>query len=674
MKKAFVLAFAAFAAVHTALAAEERLLTYTPDMLIDLKGPYSTAKDVIAADLQDNKFNHNRDYMESFTVDFGYEYRITKIVYAGRADRSCNHRMQGCEFKSSSDNAEFVSFCKVPGDYLIDIENPCFTEVIFADAEVKGRYFRIGKIQNGSLSELRFYTDSDVVKVKLLSFADESAESAKMRFSVALDGDFAEDAGISVVAYLSEEDYGDNADDWMSKAVKVELGTVANGAVNVKTVPSVTAGRWNYLRLAAEARNADGETCRGMLDFTGSFFAAEFSEVRARGDIEEAGLKHYPGSGEGCKAFDGDDATSADGAYTGGVDLGAVVRVDKIDIVSSGESDREIPLQMSMDGWTWSPLARRGAGGKTVETVYMTDSKVLRYVRFGGDGSTVTSHGIKEVRFYRIKDSRFVKIENPVAEHTSKGIVFSGTLSGENLQDGEISLAAYAAERDYGMDAAAWQAAGERIEIGKFVSGDVFKTAPIAGTSTEKLRYAVLVAEAEGAAACISASHPFTLNDEYPLEISTDMIAGGIADVAGTFTESDERGKKQIWKQTFFGAKNVVHVDDHLNGIATFGTGRVRITMVEWHSRLDDRCHHRAREGKFWIYTRPGDYQTRELIAEAASAVGADDSSYYLNRWNAVAPDGVFKGNSVGVYTDSGNGFFRFWGYRIPDGFTLTVR
>jgi hypothetical protein len=54
--------------------------------------------------------------------------------------------------------------------------------------------------------------------------------------------------------------------------------------------------------------------------------------------------------------------------------------------------------------------------------------------------------------------------------------------------------------------------------------------------------------------------------------------------------------------------------------------------------------------------------------------VGADDSSYYLNRWNAVAPDGVFKGNSVGVYTDDGNGFFRFWGYRIPDGFTLTVR
>ena len=664
------------ALAYSASASTERMLPYTADMVYSYSG---NAPSSWYSRLQDGLISNN-DAANTFSIDFGTTYRITKIVYAGRADSACNTRMRNAKFSSSLDKSTFTVFHTVPNTFTQG------SELITNDlssASVKGRYFKVENVANGSISELQFWTDTDAIIISTPSISGETSSGATASVSVTLDGDFDSEATVTLTAYVAASDLGADIADWQSGATLVNCGAVANGGSWTGTLTAANPGGVNYVRFYATAKNTSDVDISEFSECASTFTAVSFVENRPLVDSSASMLPHYPNATANTyKAFDNNDETTASGGYMCALDYGRPVRIDRVRIVASGANSVDIPIQVSQDGWTWQTIVSRASTDDLAVNIDLATPVVARYLRFGGDGKTQNTPQINEVRTYAFAGTAFVAVTNETETHTAAGLVVSGTIAGGNLAGGtSVSLYGYVGPQDYGVNKAAWDAAGiTPTLIGQYQVGANFTTPALTGTAnaTSGVRYGAVIAVASGAASSMGTAHPFTLNNETLLDITQEMV---VTNYYGS-SKSTSAELAKLWQQGFSGNGNVINIGDYYsNGAATLGTKPYRITMIEWHDRLDYGCLDRARVAKFRIYNSAGIIGSTDYtqIASASSAWGgsaANTFTVHCNRWNAVAPAEKAVGYGVGVdYAGNGNGFFRFWGYKDTGrGLSIIVR
>ena len=495
---------------------------------------------------------------------------------------------------------------------------------------------------------------------------------------VLLDGDFAPDATASLKAYVAASDLGDDVAAWRASATEVDCGTLASGEKWTGTIPAVVSGGGNYVRFHATAQNTNGDTIASLSD-PASFTAVSFVENRPLVDSSASMLTYYPSAtANSYKAFDNDDTTVASG-HLCGIDYGRDMRIDRVRIVTSGDNSVTVPVQFSRDGLTWYTVAKRGRLDFAAVNIDFATPIVARYVRYGGDGSAVTSPQINEVRTYALDGKAFVAVTNETARHTKAGVVISGTVAATGLAEGaQVDLYGYVGPQDYGLDKSAWDAAGiTPTHIGQYAVGATFSTPALTGTpnATSGVRYGAVVPVASGAASSIGTVFPFTHNDEIIIDITQDMVVTNYA--GGTHNTSS--ALVQLWKQGFWGARTFINQNDNRsNGAATFGKKPYRITMIEWHDRMDANCEQRAKSAQFWIYDDPDVISStnHHVMAKASSAWGGSSTAIHCNRWNAVVPAEKEIGCGVGISgANSGNGFFRFWGCKdTAKGLSIFIR
>ena len=666
------------ALAYSASASTERMLPYTADMVYSYSGGGAPAN--WYSRLQDGLISNN-DAANTFSVDFGTTYRITKIVYAGRSDNACNTRMRNAKFSSSLDKSStFTVFHTVPNTFTQG------SELITNDlssASVKGRYFKVENVQNGSISELQFWTDTDAIIISTPSISGETSSSATASVSVTLDGDFDSEATATLTAYVAASDLGGDLADWQSDATPVNCGVVANGGSWTGTLTAANPGGVNYVRFYATAKNTSDADISEFSELASTFTAVSFVENRPLVDSSASMLPHYPNATANTyKAFDNNDETTASGGYMCALDYGRPVRIDRVRIVASGANSVDIPIQVSQDGWTWQTIVSRASTDDLAVNIDLATPVVARYLRFGGDGKTQNTPQINEVRTYAFAGTAFVAVTNETETHTAAGLVISGTVAGGNLAGGtSVSLYGYVGPQDYGVNKAAWDAAGiTPTLIGQYQVGANFTTPALTGmaNATSGVRYGAVIAVASGAASSMGTAHPFTLNNETLLDITQEMV---VTNYYGS-SKSTSAELAKLWQQGFSGNGNVINIGDYYsNGAATLGTKPYRITMIEWHDRLDYGCLDRARVAKFRIYNSDGIIGSTDYtqIASASSAWGgsaANTFTVHCNRWNAVAPAEKAVGYGVGIdYAGNGNGFFRFWGYKdTARGLSIFVR
>ena len=664
------------ALAYSASASTERMLPYTADMVYSYSG---NAPSSWYSRLQDGLISNN-DAANTFSIDFGTTYRITKIVYAGRADSACNTRMRNAKFSSSLDKSTFTVFHTVPNTFTQG------SELITNDlssASVKGRYFKVENVANGSISELQFWTDTDAIIISTPSISGETSSSATASVSVTLDGDFDSEATATLTAYVAASDLGADIADWQSGATLVNCGAVANGGSWTGTLTAANPGGVNYVRFYATAKNTSDADISEFSECASTFTAVSFVENRPLVDSSASMLPHYPNATANTyKAFDNNDETTASDGYMCALDYGRPVRIDRVRIVASGANSVDIPIQFSQDGWTWQTVASRVSTDDLAVNIDLSTPIVARYIRYGGDGKTQSTPQINEVRTYTLDGEPFVAVTNETARHTAAGLVLSGTIAGGNLAGGtSVTLYGYVGPQDYGVNKAAWDAADiTPTLVGQYQVGASFTTPALTGTAnaTSGIRYGAVIAVASGAASSMGTAHPFTLNDEVLLDITQDMV---VTNYSGS-SRSTSAELAKLWQQGFSGNGTVINIgDNYSNGAATLGTKPYRITMIEWHDRLEGGCLDRARVAKFCIYNSDGIIGSTDYtqIAEASSAWGASAANTFTvhcNRWNAVAPAEKAVGYGVGVdYAGNGNGFFRFWGYKDTGrGLSIYVR
>jgi hypothetical protein len=661
--------------VFSASASTERMLPYTADMVYSYSG---NAPSSWYSRLQDGLISNN-DAANTFSIDFGATYRITKIVYAGRADSACNTRMRNAKFSSSLDKSTFTVFHTVPNTFTQG------TELITNDlssASVQGRWFTVENVANGSISECQFWTDTDAIVISTPAISGETSSGATVSVSVTLDGDFDSEATATLTAYVAASDLGADIADWQSGATLVNCGAVANGGSWTGTLTAANPGGVNYVRFHATAKNTGGDDISEFSERASTFTAVSFSENRPLVESSASMLAHYPGSlVRTYRAFDNDDTTTADSGYMGALDYRRPVRIDRIRIVASGANSVGIPIQVSQDGWTWQTIASRASTDDLAVNIDLATPVVARCIRYGGDGKVQQNPQINEVRTYAISGTAFVAVTNETARHTAAGLVLSGTIAGGNLAGGtSVTLYGYVGPQDYGVNKAAWDAAGiTPTLVGQYQVGASFTTPALTGTAnaTSGIRYGAVVAVASGAASSMGTAHPFTLNDEVLLDITQDMV---VTNYSGS-SRSTSAELAKLWQQGFSGNGTVINIgDNYSNGAATLGTKPYRITMIEWHDRLDSGCLDRARVAKFRIYNSDGIIGSTDYtqIASASSAWGASAANTYTvhcNRWNAVAPAEKAVGYGVGIYdAGNGNGYFRFWGCKVTTGSVYFLR
>ena len=654
------------ALAYSASASTERMLPYTADMVYSYSGNAPSSWD---SRLQDGLISNN-DAANTFSIDFGATYRITKIVYAGRADSACNTRMRNAKFSSSLDKSTFTVFHTVPNTFTQGSE---LTTNDLSSASVEGRWFKAENVANGSISELQFWTDTDAIRISTPAISGETSSGATASVSVTLDGDFDSEATATLTAYVAASDLGADIADWQSGATLVNCGAVANGGSWTGTLTAANPGGVNYVRFHATAKNTGGDDISEFSESASTFTAVSFSENRPLVESSASMLAHYPGSlVRTYRAFDNDDTTTADSGYMGALDYRRPVRIDRIRIVASGANSVGIPIQVSQDGWTWQTIASRASTDDLAVNIDLATPVVARCIRYGGDGKVQQNPQINEVRTYAISGTAFVAVTNETARHTAAGLVLSGTIAGGNLAGGtSVSLYGYVGPQDYGVNKAAWDAAGiTPTLIGQYQVGANFTTPALNGTAntTSGVRYGAVVAVATGAASSMGTVFPFTLADETLLDITEEMV---VTNYAGA-SKSTSAELIKLFNQGFWGNRSVITAsgDNYSNGAVSFGGKQYRITMVEWHDRLDGSCLDRARAAKFRIYNSESIVGSTDytLIASASSAWGASAANTFTvhcNRWNAVAPAEKAVGYGVGVYdAGNGNGFFRFWGYK----------
>ena len=664
------------ALAYSASASTERMLPYTADMVYSYSG---NAPSSWYSRLQDGLISNN-DAANTFSIDFGTTYRITKIVYAGRADSACNTRMRNAKFSSSLDKSTFTVFHTVPNTFTQG------SELITNDlssASVKGRYFKVENVANGSISELQFWTDTDAIIISTPSISGETSSGATASVRVSFDGDFDSGATATLTAYVAASDLGADIADWQSGATPVNCGVVANGGSWTGTLTAANPGGVNYVRFYATAKNASDADISEFSECASTFTAVAFVENRPLVESSASMLPHYPNATANTyKAFDNNDETTASDGYMCALDYGRPVRIDRVRIVASGANSVDIPIQFSQDGWTWQTVASRVSTDDLAVNIDLSTPIVARYIRYGGDGKTQSTPQINEVRTYTLDGEPFVAVTNETARHTAAGLVLSGTIAGGNLAGGtSVTLYGYVGPQDYGVNKAAWDAADiTPTLVGQYQVGASFTTPALTGTAnaTSGIRYGAVIAVASGAASSMGTAHPFTLNDEVLLDITQDMV---VTNYSGS-SRSTSAELAKLWQQGFSGNGTVINIgDNYSNGAATLGTKPYRITMIEWHDRLEGGCLDRARVAKFCIYNSDGIIGSTDYtqIAEASSAWGASAANTFTvhcNRWNAVAPAEKAVGYGVGVdYAGNGNGFFRFWGYKDTGrGLSIYVR
>ena len=643
--------------VFSAANASNRMLVYSEKNVMSGLDAEKCKK------LQDGQFSYG-DITEAFRIDIQAEYRITKIVYAGRPSALCTQRMRGVKFKASLDGTNFTTFHEVSQEYDISPDNPEMTTVTLLRDNVRARFIDVSGIGCGSVSEIQFWTDSDIVVMDNISFTQESATGADYSMSSRVDGNFAADVPVSLTLYVASTDLGTDLSAWQAGATAVDGGTILGGGVFTGHLQPVVAGGMSYVYAVVSAPTLSGSTVVTHSTRASSFSAVSYEENRPLTDTSDCRLKHYWKSDDGYLAFDGDDTTTAIAPY-GGIDYGRPVRIDRVLLVTSGPNALKERVQISPDGWTWHTLLAPADGDPVKAVRNLTAPVVARYIRYSDDGVFNSNPHINEIRTYASSQAPYVALQDETAVRTTEGLSVKATVYGGNLPAGTpVTLRGYVADKDCGLDPAAWVAAGAVVvDLGMGKTGEPFVTVPMSGVPGE-LRYGCVAAVVDGAAACVGTAFPFTMRDEALLDITLDMVrAGG--------------SSENVWRQGFFGNRNVIHVwDGNSNGKAVLSATRpYRITMVEWHDRLDYNCGGRAAAAKFWIYKTPGNLSDGVVIAQGSSAVGANVPAVRGNRWMTVPVVGTQEGYAIGIAdAATGNGFFRFYGAKKKLGLMLLVQ
>ena len=138
------------------------------------------------------------------------------------------------------------------------------------------RFIDVSGIANGSVSEIQFWTDTDIINVGEVMFSGESPEGADYSVPFDVEGDFAEDATFSLVLYVAASDLGDDLAAWESGAKAFDGGTRQGVGTFFGRVPAVVGGM-NYVRAAISAETLSGETDVGFSPRVDAFFAANAS-------------------------------------------------------------------------------------------------------------------------------------------------------------------------------------------------------------------------------------------------------------------------------------------------------------------------------------------------------------------------------------------------------------
>ena len=335
-----------FASAHA--VAFERMIVYSEKNVVS----GLTAAQCVT--LQDGKFS-GFDVTTAFRIDLRAEYRISKIVYAGRTSAQCTQRMRGAQFKGSLDGRNFTVFHVVPSDYDISLTAPEMTTVDLSGENVRVRFIDVSGIANGSVSEIQFWTDSDIVNVGEAWFSGESPEGADYSVSFDVEGDFAEDAACSLALYVAASDLGDDLAAWQAGATAIDGGTRQGAGTFSGRVPAVVEGM-NYVRAAISAETLSGETAVGFSPRVDAFSAANASNrmlVYSEKNIM-SGL-----DADKCKKLQ--DGQFSHGDITSGfrIDLQAEYRITKI-VYAGRPSDqctqrmRGVQFKGSLDGMNFT--------------------------------------------------------------------------------------------------------------------------------------------------------------------------------------------------------------------------------------------------------------------------------------------------------------------------------
>lgn len=648
----------------------DRLIAVNKNMVIDCASPNTVG---IAFD---GVLWHSSDCSTWAKIDLGAKYHLTKIRFVGRTGNICDVRMRNARFIVSDDGVTWRTVYTVPADFR-QVEKEVLTTIELAGQGIAVRYVGWENIDTGSICEAQWFTDTDLVLFTTPQFVDANAEGATAKFTVTKSGDYPPEAKVSLVAYKSPTDLGNDFADWVaavaaSTAETQDLGEVDAGADLEFFITGLSTGEEeSKLRFLA--------TCAGITTFSSDTLAfaidrnpVAYAEWRPIPDSVLACKNSLPHYNNGTfnkdhqyRPFDGDTSTAAMQALSA-IDYGRPVRVDRVMLVTTGAAN--FPLQGSNDGWNWTSFASRAQSDPMTVSIVLEAPQVYRYFRLYQE-STASIPAISEVYLYCITNAPYVAVDNETeGDHTTDGVLLGGTVFAGGTNEIEtVTLRAWIADTDYGPDESAWIAAGvEPIVIGTCSVGEPYSYR--AAGEKGKLQYVRIqaVADVEGAANGFGERHVFTMANESIIQLSqadveTLMIPWGrAAAVCGN-----------VLGYQLFGNGNLQCLGDY-NPWGTSLPKRYFIYRIEWIPRYGTQCNKRCGSAKYYL---------SDAIEPPASAVanwthvGSGNTTVgWCDRWNQIYVGGKKARHFMQSGDGNGNEQVRIWGEEVKPGLKLVIR
>lgn len=647
----------------------DRLIAVNKNMVIDCASPNTVG---IAFD---GVLWHGSDCSSWAKVDLGAVYHLTKIRFSGRTGNICDVRMHNARFTVSDDGVTWRTVHTVPADFR-QVEKEVLTTIELAERGIAVRYVGWENVDTGSICEAQWFTDTDLVLFTTPQFVDANAEGATAKFAVAKSGDYPVEAKVSLVAYKSPTDLGNDFADWAAAvaagdAETQDLGEVDAGADLEVFIRGLSTGEdQTKLRFLA--------TCAGITTFSSDTLTFAID----RNPLTYVEWRPIPNSVQACKdsllhynhgtynkdhqyrPFDGDTSTAAMQPLSA-IDYGRPVRIDRVVLMTTGAAN--FPLQGSNDGWNWTSFASRTQSDPMTASIVFETPQVYRYFRLYQE-STASTPAISEVYLYGIENAPYVAVDNETeGDHMTAGVLLGGTVFAGGTNEIEtVTLRAWIADTDYGPDEAAWTAAGvEPVVIGTFSVGETYSYR--AAGATGKIQYVRIqaVTDVEGAANGFGERHVFTMANESVIQLTKADVEklmipwGQSSAVCGN-----------VYGYQLFANRNVQCLGDY-NPWGTSLPKRYLIHRIEWIPRYNTQCNKRCGSAKYYLSdaVEPPAKGTANwtLVGSGNTATG------WCDRWNQIYVGGKKARHFMQSGDGNGNEQVRIWGEVAP-GLMLLIR
>ena len=605
-------------------------------------------------------------------VDLGAKYHLTRIFYTGRQDNkgNCDIRLRNARFVVSDDGETWRTIYTVPGSFvqLDGVTN----QLSVANQQLTARYVGWENVAYGSISEIEWRTDSDVLVFATPSFGDVDATGATMNFKVSESGSFPAGENIRVTAYKSPVDLGDDLADWQDAegVLTEDFGEVVSGETIAKRITAVPDSETTVVRLLA--------TCGGK-----SFFMLDPAAFDV--DLDPTTYVAWrplvdsswcvPTWITACFnrdwaffAFDGKDDTAAHCEYQA-ADFGRPIRVDKVRMVTTGSAGH--PVQGSNDGWNYETIVARETSDPLTVEYKFAEPKVYRYFRIFYEKEPQTP-AINEVTFYTKENAPYVAVDDETEiARTTSGIRLAGKVfAGGDPAPEQIALRAWVADRDYGTDEAAWTAAGvEPVELGAFAAGADYSVGPIAGEAG-KVNFVRLqaVCAVDGAANGFGERHAFTMTNEKRIPMDA---AGVKAVMVDTWANIAEAAVPNVVDHEFAMAGTLNWNGDYNPWGGSFAK-RYRITRIEWMPRMQKDCIGRSRSAVYYISDDEA-VVAKTAITSCTRIGSGNGNAGYGDGWNQIYVGGKKARHFYQSGDGNGNEFVRIWG-EVDSGLMMIIK